>query len=221
MQSAVSLASHGAEFAHLNPDRSLKIIAEGTGGHVAANHHDLQVAVEHLQGAYVVSYQVERPLDGRLHELEIRCSRPGVKICCGRHSTASGTLRGVATGRALRLLDGQVLKGSRALSAKVVNVTRQGNGKRVGDLILSTDIGALSAALSPLGLGEMRVTVVVEMENAAPFVHHEEIKVDWQQVGQVWNYTARIDWPKKARSLAVVAEELVSATWGATTVPLG
>lgn len=220
-QSAVTLASHGAEFAHLNSDRSLKIVAEGTGGHVAANHHDLQVAVEHLQGAYVVNYQVARPLDGRLHELEIRCSRPGVRICCGRHSTASGTLRGVATGRALRLLDGQVLKGSRALSAKVVNVTRQGNGKRVGDLILSTDIGALSAALSPLGLGEMRVTVVVEMENSAPFVHHEEIKLDWRRIGQVWNYTARIDWPKKARSLAVVAEELVSATWGATTVPLG
>ncbi len=220
-QSAVSLASHGAEFAQTNPGRSLKIVAEGTGGHVAANHNDLQVAVEHLHGAYVVHYQVDRPLDGRLHELEIRCSRPGIKICCGRHRTASGTLRGVAVGRAMQLLAGEPVTGTRAVSASVVNVARGGHGKRIGDLVLTADLGELKTALSPLALGQMRVTVVVEMANGAPFVYHEEVNLDWRQVDQVWKYTARLDWPKTARSLAVVAEELVSATWGAATVPLG
>lgn len=221
MQSSVSLASHGAEFAQMNPGRSLKIVAEGTGGHVAANHHDLQVAVEHLHGAYVVQYQVDRPLDGRLHELEIRCSRPGIKICCGRHRTASGTLRGVAVGRAMQLLAGEPVAGTRTVSASVVNIARGGHGKRIGDLVLTADLGELKTALSPLALGQMRVTVVVEMANGAPFVFHEEVNLDWRQVEQVWKYTARLDWPKTARSLAVVAEELVSATWGATTIPLG
>jgi hypothetical protein len=220
-QGAVSLSSRGAEFTHTDAGRSLKIVAEGTGGHVAANHNDLQVAVEHLEGAYVVSYQVDRPLDGRLHELEIRCSRPGVRICCSRHRAPSGTLRGVAVGRAMQLLAGVRVVGTRTVSAEVVNVASNGHGKRIGDLVLTADLGELKTALSPFGLGQMRVTVVVEMASGAPFVYHEEVALDWRRVGQVWKYSARLDWPKKARNLAVVAEELVSATWGATTVPLG
>ncbi len=121
----------------------------------------------------------------------------------------------------MQLLAGEPIAGTRAVSASVVNVARGGRGKRIGDLVVTADLGELKNALSPLALGQMRVTVVVKMANGAPFVFHEEVNLDWRQVEQVWKYTARLDWPKTARSLAVVAEELVSATWGATTVPLG
>ncbi len=67
----------------------------------------------------------------------------------------------------------------------------------------------------------MRLTVVVEMATGAPFVYHEEVGLDWRLVARVWRYTARLSCPKQARNLAVVAEELVSSTRGATTVPLG
>jgi hypothetical protein len=90
----------------------------------------------------------------------------------------------------------------------------------VGDLVLVAGLGDLETALGPLGLGRMRVTLVVEMARGAPFVHHEEHTIDWQLVDGEWRYTARLEWPKQARRVAVVAEELVSASWGATTVVL-
>jgi hypothetical protein len=201
------------------PHFPLQIIARSTGGEFVANDAQLERALDHIRGAYLVTYQVDRPVDGELHRLEIRCTRPGVRLR-GRRYAASGSLRGVSTTRAQRLLSGDEVAGSLVMSADVHNITRAKKGLRLGDLDVNADLGRLRPLLGPLDLGQIRVTVVVEIENGSSFIHHQEIDIDWGQMANQWQFRTDIRWPKKAKRMAVVVEELVTSTWGATTVEL-
>jgi hypothetical protein len=106
------------------------------------------------------------------------------------------------------------------VAAEVKNITKAKKGQRLGELEVATDIGDLRQVLSPLGLGRMRVTVVVEIEDGAAFVNHQEMDLVWSEVGDRWVFSASLKWPKRATRLAVVVEELVSSTWGAEIVSL-
>jgi hypothetical protein len=216
---AVTRAGRSADFVQADPDRPLQIVAEATGGLVAMNAPELRRAIDHTESVYRLAYQVDRPLDGRMHWIEIRCLRPGVRILCGRQA-ASGTSRGLATGRALCLLAGREVRGGLDLSAKIQNIARAEKGRKIGDLGLTADLGELRPLLRPLALGKIRVTVVVEIKDGSPFVNHQEIDIDWDRIEDVWRFTAGLKWPKKAKRVAVVVEELVSSTWGAATVDL-
>ena len=216
---AVTRASRSADFVQADPDRPLQIVAEATGGLVAMNAPELSKAIDHTESVYRLAYQVDRPLDGRMHRVEIRCLRPGVRILCGRQA-ASGTSRGLAAGRALCLLAGREARGGLDLSATIRNIARAEKGRKIGDLGLIADLGELRPLLRPLALGKIRVTVVVEIKDGSPFVNHQEIDIDWNRIEDIWRFTAGLKWPKKAKRVAVVVEELVSSTWGATTLDL-
>jgi hypothetical protein len=212
-------ASQGIDFAQIDPTRALRIVAEATGGLVVAGPRDLSAAIDRVEAAYRIEYQVDRPLDGRLHQVEIRCLRPNVRIWCG-HQVASGTSRGLAAGRALCLLAGGEDRGGLNLSATVKNIARSRKGQKIGDLGLTADLGKLRLLLRPLALGRIRVTLVVEIQGGAPFVDHQEIDINWDRMEDVWRFTAGLKWPKSAKRVAVVVEELVSSTWGAATIDL-
>ena len=216
---ASSISAQQGEFRQVAPHFPLQIIAQSTGGEYVANDGQLERALDLIRGAYVVTYQVDRPVDGELHRLEIRCARPGVRLR-GRHYAASGSLRGVSTTRAQRLLSGDDLAGSLVMSADVRNITEAKKGLRLGDLDVDADLGRLRPLLGPVDLGQIRVTVVVEIENGSPFIHHQEIDIDWGQMADQWQFSTDIKWPRKAVRMAVVVEELVTSTWGATTVEL-
>ena len=216
---ASSIGSQQSEFRQVAPNYPLQIIAQSTGGEFVANDKQLERALDHIRGAYVVTYQVDRPVDGELHRLEIRCTRPGVRLR-GRLYAASGSLRGVSTTRAQRLLSGDNVTGSLVMSAGVHNITKAKKGLRLGNLDVNADLGRLRPLLGPPDLGKIRVTVLVEIENGSPFIHHQEIDIDWGQMADEWQFRTDIRWPNKARRMAVVVEELVTSTWGATTVEL-
>ncbi len=216
---ASSISAQQSEFRQVAPNYPLQIIARSTGGEYVANDGQLERALDHIRGAYLVTYQVDRPVDGELHRLEIRCTRPGVRLR-GRLYAASGSLRGVSTTRAQRLLSGDHITGSLVMSADVRNITEAKKGLRLGDLDVDADLGRLRPLLGPLDLGQIRVTVVVEIENGSPFIHHQEIDIDWGQMADQWQFSTDIKWPKRAVRMAVVVEELVTSTWGATTVEL-
>jgi hypothetical protein len=216
---AVRRASRSADFVQADPDRPLRIVAEATGGLVATNAPELSKAIDHTESVYRLAYQVDRPLDGRMHRVEIRCLRPGVRILCSRQA-ASGTSRGLATGRALCLLAGKGARGDLDMSATVQNIARAEKGRKIGDLGLTANLGELRPLLRPLALGIIRVTVVVEIQGGAPFVNHQEIDIDWDRMEDVWRFTAGLKWPKRAKRVVVVVEELVSSTWGAAMLDL-
>jgi hypothetical protein len=217
--SAGAISTQQGDFRQVAPSFPLQIIARSTGGEYVANEDQLRTVLDHIRGAYALTYQVERPVDGRLHRLEIRCTRPGVRLR-GRLYAASGSLRGVSTTRAQRLLAGEEVGGRLEMTAAIQNVGRASKGERVGDLVVSADLGELRPTLSPVNLGEMRITVVVEIAHRSPFIHHQEIAVDWNTTDDIWYFGADISWPKNASRLAVVVEELVSSTWGASIISL-
>jgi len=208
---AVRLAGQATDFSQVNPDRPLHLVAQATGGLVAANSPTLRHAIDRAEAFY--------PLDGRMHRVEVRSLRPGVRILCGRHA-ASGTSRGLAAGRGLCLLAGKEDRGALDLSTGVLNIAKAEKGRRIGDLGVRVDLGDLRNLLSPLDLGKMRVTVVVEIDDGPPFIEHQEIDLHWDRMEDVWSFSAGLKWPKKARRMAVVVEELVSSTWGASIVSL-
>jgi len=214
-----SIDAQAGDFRQVAPTYPLRVIAAGTGGELVLNENQLETALDHTKAAYLVTYQVDRPADGRLHRLEIRCTRPGLRLL-GRGFAPSGSLRGVSATRARRLLAGEQIEGSLPVAAEVKNITRAKKGQRLGELEVVTDIGDLRQVLSPLGLGRMRVTVVVEIEDGAAFVNHQEMDLVWSEVGDRWVFSASLKWPKRATRLAVVVEELVSSTWGAQIVSL-
>ena len=216
---AVRRASRSADFVQADPNRPLRIVAKATGGLVATNAPELSKAIDRTESVYRLVYQVDRPLDGRMHRVEIRCLRPGVRILCSRQA-ASGTSRGLAAGRALCLLAGKEVRGGLELSATIHNIARAEKGRKIGDLGLTADLGELRPLLRPLALGRIRVTVVVEIQNGAPFVNHQEIDIDWDRMEDVWRFTAGLKWPKRAKRVVVVVEELVSSTWGAAMLDL-
>jgi hypothetical protein len=216
---ASAVETQQGEFRQVAPGYPLQVIARATGGEYVLNNEQFVRALDHIRGAYVVTYQVDRPADGRLHRLEIRCTRPGVKLR-GRHYAASGSLRGVAATRAQRLLAGEEIRGGLEMTAEIHNITKKPKGIREGDLDLSADVRELRSVLSALDLGQMRVTVAVEVEGGSPFINHQEIDLEWDQIGDAWQFGADFQWPKKATRMVVVVEELVSSTWGATTIAL-
>ncbi len=216
---ASTLSSQERDFSQVAPDFPLRLVAKGTGGEFVANERQLQRALDRAKAAYQLTYQVNRPADGRLHRVEVRCSRPEVRIR-SRDYVASGSLRGVATTRGKRLLAGEVLRGALAVTADVRNISRAGRGHRLADLGVIADLGELRLVLSAVNLGRLRLTVVVEIDDASPFVHHQEMELDWDETGDTWEFVTGISFPKNAKRMAVVVEELVSATWGAATVDL-
>ncbi len=216
---ASTMNSQEHDFSQVAPEFPLRIVARGTGGEFVANDQQFERALDHAKSAYQLTYQVDRPADGHLHRVEVRCSRPEVRIR-SRGYAASGNLRGVATTRAQRLLRGDVVQGALAITAEVSNITRTDKGHRLGDLGVTADLRELAPVLSGVGLGRMRLTVVVEIEDAPPFEHHQEMDLDWEKTADVWVFVTGVRWPKKAERMAVVVEELVSSTWGATVVDL-
>jgi hypothetical protein len=197
----------------------LKAVAQATGGEHIGSAEQMELLLDRIEDAYLVAYQVDRPADGMLRPLEIRCSREGVRVS-SRRFAASGSLRGVAATRATQLLAGEEVRGPLDMAADVRNISGAKKGLRSGDLDLIADLDELRTVLRAAALGRMRVTVIVEIEDRAPFVHHREIDIDWEGVGTSWRFSAGIKWPRKATRMAVVVEELVSSAWGASVVAL-
>ncbi len=216
---AGSVAAQQSDFQQVAPNYPLQVMAKATGGEVIGNTNQFGRALDLISGAYLVTYQADRPADGRLHRLEIRCSRPGVRLR-GRQYAASGSLRGVSTTRARRILEGEDLTGGLEISAAVVNISQQAKGQRQGDLQVTAALGELRGTLKPLDLGEIRITLVVDVGNGSPFISHQEFPVEWDEVRDVWQYGSGFRWPKNADRVAVVVEELVTSTWGAAIVEL-
>ncbi len=216
---AGSVAAQQNDFQQVAPNYPLQIMANATGGELIANEGQFGRALDLISGAYLVTYQADRPADGKLHRLEIRCSRPGVRLR-GRQYAASGSLRGVSTTRARRILGGEDLTGGLEISAAVVNISQHAKRQRQGDLRVTADLGELRATLRPLDLGEIRITLVVDVGKRSPFISHQEFPVEWDEVWDTWQYGSGFRWPKAARRVAVVVEELVTSTWGAVIVEL-
>jgi hypothetical protein len=205
-------------FLALHPREPLETVAETTGGLVVKPGEGLRGPLDRLGQSLLLTYQVDRPADGRPHRLQVRCTRAGVTITAPK-LVLSGTAEGESELRARGILSGE--KGGDLPIALTLTATPQPQAgkKRAGEFLVRVDLGGVKGVLDALGSARLRVSVAVEIQGGEPFITHDEKQVDAAGGLPGWEYRAPITWPPEARRLAVVVEELASGAWGAAVAP--
>jgi len=95
---------NGVRQVQTRPDRSLRRIAEETGGgHFELQKSDLLASTftrvsQELRSQYLLAFAPET-LDGKVHKLDIRVKRPGISVRARRSYLASSDAPSVAVGR--------------------------------------------------------------------------------------------------------------------------
>ena len=216
--SAVEVDAQEHDFEMMEPLYPLRVAAEATGGELVVSESAVGGAIERSRSAYFLSYQVDRPRDGRLHGLEVSCSRPGVTVRTAR-AVASGTPEGLAAERGLLLLAGRGEPGSLPVRFALVGFTEGGGKGREGRIDVHADLGTVRASLPRPDAGRLRVTLVVGIDDSAPFIHHSELALPADGSAS-WSQSSPIRFPDQARQAAVVVEELVTGLWGAAVAEI-
>jgi hypothetical protein len=201
----------------LHPREALERIAGATGGAVIALSDAGKSLANSLAGSYLLTYQVDRPADGRPHTIGVSCTLPEVSVAAPKQIFA-GTPASeayVLVRDALSNPSGGDLPVQLSVSLKSVSEERMR-----GELVARVDLGSLKAALEHLGEVRVRVSVAVEIEGEEPFVTHDVKEIRGNANGTRWVYEAPMQWPARARRVAVRVEELASGAWGAAVVEL-
>jgi hypothetical protein len=205
----------GPNFMFLNPREPLQVVSETTGGLIVPPNGPLRGALDALGSSLLLTYQVDRPADGRSHRVDVRCKRAGVNVTAPK-LVYSGTAQGESEMRVRRILGGEKATGALPVELAVIGTGEQGkHGARAGELRVRADFASLKDVLVLLGKARMRVTVAVEIAGAEPFVTHQEAEADPSREGTNWGYTVPLTWPPEARQVVVVVEELATGAWGA------
>ncbi len=201
-----------AQSTYYRPREPLETLAEMTGGRVVNPDRPLDADFEDLGHAWVLSYQVDRPADGKAHSVEITSRRAGMTIAAPKLVFA-GTPEGESEMRGRRLLAGTTHGQELPVRLIVVPGASAQKNAYAGTLEVRVGLTRVRPVLESLGKTVLRVTVVVEIKDHEPFVRHEthECSVG---AGDEWIYDAPLEWSENVRKVAVVVEELTSGAWG-------
>lgn len=191
-----------------HPLDPLRGFAEATGGEVLVSADQLAPEVSRLASAWLVSFRVSRAPDGRLHRLEIRSREPGVRVRSVR-AIPVGTPEAASTSRVLDLLAGETVAGGATLTFREPHDA--GKGRRGAEMSVSVPLADITPLLARVGRGRMRVSLAVDVPGDVPFVTHAEVPLG-KAPGAGWVYEAPMVWPKDAKTVAVVVEELATGT---------
>lgn len=197
-----------------HPMDPMETYADVTGGEVISNISKIESALDRLSDLWLFTYQVDRPPDGKVHRLKIRSRSKDVVVRTARVVSA-GTPTEVAGTRALDALLARGSGGDLPIALKIDSADTKKSKKRSGRLEVRVKLGDLPHVLEKIGQGEMRVTVAVWEPKTVPFVHHDQKPLDKSTLhGDVWIYTAPIDWPTAAKNYSVFVEELKTGASG-------
>ena len=201
------------------PTEPLLLLAEESGGEILTNLKKTVPALERLGQRLRLTYQVDRPADGRRHRLEVRLRRPDVELRAPRW-TSSPTAAQIGRSRARRLLALDQAAGDIPVEVRLeLAAERRDDGARRARLTVLFDLDELSPVLAGPRL-PIRFTFGVALAGAPPFVHQvtEEITLP-EPTGQPgrlprFDYAVDLDLPPESGRIAVVVEEPASGSWG-------
>jgi hypothetical protein len=208
-------------FLFLHPRDPLQAVAETTGGVIVPPGGSLRAALEALGRTLLVTYQVERPADGRAHRVEVRCKRAGVVLTAPKR-VFSGTQQGESEARARRVMASEKTRGGLPVTLSLIATDEEAkSGRRSGELRVRADLAGLTDVLAVLGKARLRVTVAVEITGKEPFFTHREEEMEPPaKENASWAYRVPLTWPPEARQVAVIVEELATGIWGAASMDL-
>jgi len=164
----------GPNFMFLDPREPLQVVSETTGGLIVPPGGPLRGALDALGSSLLLTYQVDRPADGRSHRVDVRCTRAGVTVTAPK-LVYSGTAQGESEMRARRILGGEQGTGALPVELAVIATGEQAKHRaRAGELRVRVDFASVKDVLVLLGKARMRVTVAVDIVGGEPFVTHQE-----------------------------------------------
>ncbi len=215
------------------PVEPLKLVAEETGGEVMTGRKTAGQALARIGDRMRLSYQADRPSDGRMHRVEVRLRRRGLKLLAPQR-VRSPTLRQIAGARARRLLISDLEAGD--LPVRLTLGELDGGDSRRLEVETVFDLNLLRPLLisrpAPQGAPQtpkvpFAFTYGVELAGSPPAIHRvtQEVALPDRDAAAPWprfNYKVILDLPANARRISVVVEEPASGIWGgsvAATVP--
>jgi VWFA-related protein len=203
-------------FLFLNPADPLIQLAEETGGERITTAAALPGALQELRRRVRITYQVSREPDPTERRVEIVPLRAGLRVRAPEWVTST-TTEGVAEARAIDLLSGAAPGGELNVSASL----RRPSGSEPASVETRVDFDGLGAAADRVGATKLRMTLAVELPGEPPVTVHQLVDVDdlGAVPGLVW--TAPINLPIDAASVAVVVEELTTGMWGGARIASG
>ncbi len=224
--SASSGPGSGTPFSLLqHPTEPWLQIAEETGGEVLTNLRKTGRALARLGQRFRLTYQADRPADGKRRQLDVRVSRPRLVIQSPKW-TRSPTAAGAAQSRVRRLLvlptaGTGVDHGDLPVDARLQIMPAQGDRTRPQQIQLTIlfDLNALRPLLVA-DAASIRFTIGVALGDGAPFVHQETHQVALPALASKlprFTHTVTLNMPAdiEVNRVGVVVEELGSGSWGA------
>jgi len=198
------------------PFDGLRNLAEETGGELVRGPSKIPEALAGLAERVVLTYQVERLPDGKLHAVEVRPLREGLRVRAPDWS-GSPAPDAVASARARRLLADGRETGDLPLVA-AVGIADRNVGLRDrsdGALQVRVDLAGFPPGTLP-ETSNLRVTFAVALGDQIPFVRQDVVEGQRLDGVASWTYTVPISVPPEAESIAVVVEDLTTGFWGGT-----
>jgi hypothetical protein len=170
-----------------------------------------------LGARFRVTFQVARPLDGRLHRLEVRAARGGLTVA-GPAWVRSATPEAVTEARVRRIVEGEPEVGDLAVSARFRR--EEGSGGAGGDrrftgvLTVRLDLAARGSRPPDPQRATLRLSVGYGREDGAPAFQHEILAAQ-DLSGPAWSHDKPLAIPADAEWIVALVEELASGAWGA------
>ena len=200
------------------PTEALQLVASQTGGEVMTARDTAARALDRIGERLRLTYQAERPSDGRVHGVEVRLRGEGLQLLAPRQ-VRSPTPDQVAESRSQRLLAYPRDTGDLPVQVTQTDLRRRGpEGGRQSEVEILFDLNLLRPVL-PDPQVPLAFTFAVELPGEPPLVRHVVQPValpdgggaaDWPR----FSYKVVLEVPQNARRLSVVVEDRASGVWG-------
>lgn len=220
-KSAADVEKEKHENLVLASNAPLAALAEAGGVAPLGKATDLDAVAADLGSRKLVTFQVERQLDGQLHRLEVKPARRGWSVA-GPRWVRSSTPEAVAEARVRRILVGEPDVGDLAVSARYRSPEDgrdpgPATGAATGALTVRLDLSAKGSRPPDPEQAALRVTTAYGPEDGRPTFQHK-ILLAQDLSGPTWSYELPLAVPESADWIVVVVEDLMSGAWGARDV---
>lgn len=199
------------DFLLLDPVGSQRHLAKASGGHVVGSGKGIEKLVDESSGWYVLTYQVDRKLDGEFHQIRVVSTRPQTQI--GNTLVApSGTSEGRSASRLRRLLVDQGKYGDLKVEMSVGEPRMDDNGLVTADVTVTVPLDTAAQLFGSGKPREIRISIAVENDTGLPNIRHDVVLLTASQNGL--HYTFPAQYSGSSSRIAVIAEDLASGMWG-------
>jgi hypothetical protein len=192
----------------------LDTLAAESGGAVVARSTELVPSLKGLGERFRLTFQVSRPIDGRLRRLTVSARSSGLRVTAPAW-VRSSTPEAVAEARVRRILEGEPDVGDLLASARF----RPGSDGGAGSLQVSLDLAKAPLEAPYPARCIVRLTVA-EGGEGKPLTFRHQLLTDQDLSGSSWSVDTAVSPAPDSEYLVVVVEELTGGQWASQEVEL-